>query len=235
MNVIESIQRKIVNLKALEKIITSYDFDSTSFVLDEHKKMLKPIDEQINFLYMLYKKLGLDKSKSKHILDIGSGFCYNNILCKLLKHKCDNLERPPKEHIDGHESNLFKYFHKILKIKNIEYYEIISPIVHFKNKQTYDFIFILNPTFNEKEMSKKLATWDIEDWKIFLKSLHKNLKPEGKIILGLNKSKITDPNFNKDWNKFSNSIILKYKENKIVDFFDKHTDYKVLTLSSLKI
>ena len=119
--------------------------------------------------------------------------------------------------------------------KNIEYYEIISPIVHFKNKQTYDFIFILNPTFNEKEMSKKLATWDIEDWKIFLKSLHKNLKPEGKIILGLNKSKITDPNFNKDWNKFSNSIILKYKENKIVDFFDKHTDYKVLTLSSLKI
>lgn len=235
MNIIKSIQENIINLNALKKIIKNYNYDSSSFILNEHKEMLKPIEEQLYSLHQLYIKLGLHSCMGKKILDIGSGFCYNTMLCRLFKHSCDIIERPPKTHIIGHESNLFKYFHKILKIKNIEYYEITSPVVRFKNKKCYDYIFIFNPTFNEKEIKNKLSTWSLEDWKVFLKSLHQNLRHDGKIILGLNKCRISDKNNNKDWNKFTNNMLLKYNENKIVDFLDKHIEYKTVTLNSLKI
>lgn len=234
MNLLNEINKN-VKLSALIKIIESFNYDDSSkFILNDSGKLKLPLENRIIDIYeMVYKKLKLDKIKNKKILDFGSGFCHNNLICKVLGHTCHNVERPPKEHIVGHVSNLYKYFHKILKIKNVEYYEITSPIIKLKNSIKYDYIFILNPTFNERDVGGSLNIWGVEDWKLFFKCLHKNLKPKGKIIIGWVKGKISDNSFNSNWNSYKNNKMLKFIENKYIEYFTNNNDYKVLTYTDL--
>jgi len=235
INILDDISKKVVKISALSSLIKNYNYDKTSnFIVNDSGDIILPLEEKILHLYSnVYKKLNLDVVKNKKILDLGSGFCHNNIICKILNHKCYNIEMPPKEHIQGHISNLYKYFHKILKLKNVEYYDIKSPVVNFKTKILFDYIFIIDPTFNESEKNNNLNIWNVDDWKIFFKCLHKNLLPNGKIIIGWNKGKISDLMFNSDWNNYRNSKALKYIENKYIDYFEKNKDYRAYTYNDL--
>jgi SAM-dependent methyltransferase len=233
MNIIDEIDNKIINLHALQRLIESYNYDNSSkFILNELGKMELPLKNRLLYMYeKIYIPLKLDKTKNKKILDLGSGFCHNNLICKALKHICHNIERPPKEEIYGHVSNLYRYFHKILKLKNVEYCEITSPVINLKNNNKYDYIFILNNSFDEIEVNKQLRIWGIDEWKVFIKCLHRNLKPNGKIIISWSKGKISDKNNHKDWSKYNNCNIVKYLHNKNIDFFNKNKEYRVITLT----
>lgn len=234
MNIIKEIN-KITNLTILREIIEKYNYGTESNFILENNKMKLSLEESITQIFEeIYIPLNLHKKNKIKILDIGSGFCHNNLICKALGHECHNIEKPSREDVTGYESNLYGHFHKILNLKNVEYYEIKGPEIKLKNKNRYDFIFILNPTFNEQEKNDELYLWGIEEWKKCFKRLHNNLTEEGKIIIGWGKGSISDDSFLNNWNKYKNNKVLKHIQNKNVDFFRKNVEYKVFTRFCLK-
>jgi len=117
--------------------------------------------------------LGLQRSRSQDILDLGCGGGFFLYICQQLGHRCLGLDLEWYP-VFTDLLNLFGVERKTWEIKAFE------PLPDLGRK--FDWITAFSTGFNRV----KKKPWRVPEWEFFLDDLQKYLKPTGKIFFALN-------------------------------------------------
>lgn len=151
------------------------------------------------------------KSKDKLIKKLYDSILENSALIIFEKIKCnDQLIQ------DLNEQLYYEFKKNVYTVEEIE-------------NKTKSLVGVLHLNTSEENICR-LTSCGFKT-NIIFKSLHKNLKSTGKIIINWGKSKLSDKCHHRDWSKYNNFKLVKYMHNKNIDFFVNNKEYKVITLT----
>ncbi len=121
------------------------------------------------------KRLGLDRSESRRILDIGTGCGYFPLVCRSYGHEVVALDCQ-----DRHP-----FFRDVTAAISIEVVEHdVAPFIPLPSLGAFDVITAYMVTFNGHETA---ALWDVAEWRYLLDDLAHHLAPGGTIAMELNR------------------------------------------------
>jgi SAM-dependent methyltransferase len=120
------------------------------------------------------RRLELDLSRPKRILDLGCGAGYFLYIAQLLGHSGVGL--------DMDRLPMFREITRLLRVRRVvQQIEAFRPLPSFGQK--FDLITAFMVCFNAHKMP---GLWGSAEWEFFLDDLAKHLKPRGRVWLELN-------------------------------------------------
>ena len=139
------------------------------------------------------KKLNLDKQHALNILDIGSGAAYFPFVCNFYGHKAMAMD------LDSNQmyNQLKKLLNVSCKTHRIEAFQSLPEM-----DQKFDLTTGFQTLFDQPND----IPWGRKEWTFFLDDISKNLKPNGKLYIGLNTFKPEKTSILKDNLDFFKSL-----------------------------
>lgn len=154
----------------LEEICRRYAVDDPG---EDWPKYLN-LDHWIDVNIRRIRRLELDMSSPRHILDLGCGAGYFAYIAKLLGHSVTGLD------ID--DVPMFGDMTQLLGVPRVIWR--IQPSVPLPDLGKFDLITAFMICFNDH---KHPGLWGLAEWEFFLDDLAKHLRPGGRIWLELNR------------------------------------------------
>jgi SAM-dependent methyltransferase len=145
----------------------------------EHKLSYADVELWLARSWKAAKRLGLDKSQSLDVLDIGIGPGYFLYVCQQLGHRCVGIDRPG-------DYPFWKAVRHWLGVNHVVEHSIEPRQLLPKTLGSFDLVSAFRAQFNFNNHAKRL--WTLDEWSFFLDDLRDHvLRPSGRFVLKLAK------------------------------------------------
>ena len=165
-----------------------------------------------NYFYYI-QKLGLDKTTSKSILDIGTGMGYFPFMCSVLGHEVQAIDT-------GIEDNYTGSVKKLDVPLDFQFVYAFEPIKTFNRK--FDVVTAFRTVF-DRQKEDLHTNWGVKEWGYFIQDIKTNFLNEGgTVALQINQAKYSKAEYNEIIEFFKKFKMKMIMDNTGSDLFILH-------------